>query len=192
MCFCHTRYYAWNRITSPEPHHHSPAMLFDNGISIITWTLFKRAWWYHKVQQYTWGKGIYHPISCHTCSERNGIRICLYIGNMCRADMSLCYYFNKLLWCSMPWQLGVHFISHSFHFYDVACLDMSLFFLDLCILHWHCASLNQRCISELKDRVATGEDPTQLHEPPVAVEEVMPEAEGEPGLICLQCRYANL
>lgn len=33
----------------------------------------------------------------------------------------------------------------------------------------------RRCISELKDRVARGGDPTQLHEPPV--EEVMPEGE---------------
>jgi hypothetical protein len=39
-------------------------------------------------------------------------------------------------------------------------------------------SLFQRCISELKDRVARGGDPTLLHEPPV--EEAMPE--GEPGL----------
>jgi len=34
----------------------------------------------------------------------------------------------------------------------------------------------RRCISELKDRVARGGDPIQLHEPP-PVEEVMPEGE---------------
>ena len=42
--------------------------------------------------------------------------------------------------------------------------------------------LFQRCISELKDRVARGGDPTQLHEP--AVEEVMPEGEPGPSYFC--------
>lgn len=36
----------------------------------------------------------------------------------------------------------------------------------------------KRCLSELKDRVARGGDPTKLHEPPV--EETVPE--NEPGI----------
>jgi hypothetical protein len=49
-------------------------------------------------------------------------------------------------------------------------------------------SLFQRCISELKERVARGGDPTKLHEP--AVEEVMPEGElGLSSLFCLQCTH---